>query len=154
VRTARVSDRDALQALWQEIDQLHAGLMPRFFRATQGERDEANLRRALSGPTETVLVAEDASESVRGLSHVQLYDTPQVAGLQPGRRAHLDSLVVARAYRRSGCGRALAEASADWARVRGAKQLLLTVWAGNQAAERFYAALGYHVISQVLGTDL
>jgi ribosomal protein S18 acetylase RimI-like enzyme len=154
VRAARASDRDVLQSLWMEIDELHAGLMPRFFRSPHGERDEAQLRRALTSPAEAVLVAEDPTEAVRGLSHVQLYDTPPIAGLQPGRRAHLDSLVVGRAHRRAGCGRALVEASADWARKKGATQLLLTVWAGNLAAERFYAALGYHIISQVLGTDL
>ena len=45
-------------------------------------------------------------------------------------------------------------AATEWARTQGATQLLLTVWAGNDDAERFYAALGYRTISQVLGTDL
>jgi GNAT superfamily N-acetyltransferase len=46
------------------------------------------------------------------------------------------------------------QAATEWARDKGASQLLLTVWAGNDEAERFYAALGYRTISQVLGSDL
>ena len=46
------------------------------------------------------------------------------------------------------------QAASAWARDRGARQLVLTVWEGNTDAERFYAALGYRRISQVLGTDL
>jgi ribosomal protein S18 acetylase RimI-like enzyme len=70
------------------------------------------------------------------------------------RRGHIETLIVARAQRRRGIGRALMVAATGWARSRGAHQLLLTVWAGNDDAERFYAALGYRTISQVLGTDL
>ena len=46
------------------------------------------------------------------------------------------------------------KAATAWAREQGATQLLLTVWEGNEAAERLYAALGYRRLGQVLGTDL
>jgi hypothetical protein len=31
---------------------------------------------------------------------------------------------------------------------------VLTVWAGNRAAEQFYTALGFRSVSRVLGTPL
>jgi GNAT superfamily N-acetyltransferase len=70
------------------------------------------------------------------------------------RRALVEELVVDSSHRRRGCGRALLDSVAAWARGRGARQLVLTVWEGNDGAEQFYAALGYRRISQVLGTDL
>lgn len=106
------------------------------------------------GPNQTLLVAEDSDGVVCGLARVQIYDTPTEALMVPVRRGHIEEMVVERARRRAGCGRALVEASAAWAKLRGAHQLLLTVWAGNASAERFYAALGYRRVSQVLGTDL
>jgi ribosomal protein S18 acetylase RimI-like enzyme len=151
VRPARASDEAALVALWDEVEALHARIQPRFFRRTRSGARRLNGRPSAH---ELVLVAEGAGGAVCGLLHLRLYDTPRAPLLVAERRGHVEDLVVARAQRRSGCGRALLEAGAAWARRQGASQLLLTVWDGNAAAERFYAALGYRRISQVLGTDL
>jgi ribosomal protein S18 acetylase RimI-like enzyme len=72
----------------------------------------------------------------------------------PRRRAHIEDLVVAGGMRRRGVGRRLMRAAAAWARTRGAGQLVLTVWAGNRDAARFYRALGYSELSRVLKLDL
>jgi ribosomal protein S18 acetylase RimI-like enzyme len=158
VRPARAADRDALHLLWDEAEALHARLQPRFFRVEKksGEQLERTIRltRILAARDEALLVAVDDEKAVCGLLHVQLYDTPPSALMVPARRGHLEDLVVAKKYRRRGCGRALMEAGAAWARARGATELLLTVWAGNARAERFYKKLGYRRLSQVLGTAL
>jgi GNAT superfamily N-acetyltransferase len=41
-----------------------------------------------------------------------------------------------------------------WARGRGAEQVVLTVWQGNRAAERFYRAAGYGAVSRVMAREL
>ena len=43
---------------------------------------------------------------------------------------------------------------ARWARRQGAAELVLTVWAGNRAAEAFYERLGYGALSRVLSAKL
>lgn len=158
MRPARAADRDALLALWDEAEALHAKLQPRFFRAGKKGSEQLErmirLTRILAARDEALLVAVDPEGAVRGLLHVQLYDTPPSALMVPARRGHLEDLVVAKRSRRRGCGRALMEAGAAWARGRGATELLLTVWAGNARAERFYKKLGYRRLSQVLGTAL
>jgi GNAT superfamily N-acetyltransferase len=152
IRAASADDRDALQALWREIDELHTAIVPSFFGWAE-DRSELAMRRALADHNEMLLVA-DEDGAVRGLAHVILYDTPPGGGRRQTRRAHLDSLVVHRGHRRRGCGRALMEAARAWARQKGATQLLLTVWSGNDEAEHFYQRLGFISISQVLGTKL
>jgi ribosomal protein S18 acetylase RimI-like enzyme len=136
-------------------------LSPGFFRRVDAERGRQRavdtLRDIDDGGHEAIFVATDGADRdahVRGACHLQIYDTPAGHSLVPERRGHVETLIVAQRYRRTGCGRALMRAATEWARARGAGQLLLTVWAGNDAAERFYAALGYRTISQVLGTDL
>jgi GNAT superfamily N-acetyltransferase len=157
VRPARLADRAALVPLWQENDVLHARLMPGFFRRARGAPDgrvgEA-LDESLRDGSHALLVADDESGSPRGAAEVQIYDAPAADVIVPVRRAHLENLVVAPTHRRQGCGRALVEAAAAWARRRGAVELVLTVWAGNEDAERFYERLGYRCISRVLGTTL
>ena len=46
------------------------------------------------------------------------------------------------------------DAAAAWGRARGAVELVLTVWSGNQAAEAFYRSLGYMEISRALRRNL
>jgi ribosomal protein S18 acetylase RimI-like enzyme len=87
---------------------------------------------------------------VVGLVHVLLYDTPSSPLLRPCRRGHIEDLVVHPKHRRRGTGRRLMAAAAEWARERGATEMVLTVWTGNARAARFYRALGYTEASRVL----
>lgn len=158
MRAAGDDDLDALARLWHEADELHARLSPGFFRrpdlARGRQRASEALRDADESEHETILVAVDGKNVVCGACHLQIYDTPVGHTMVSQRRGHIETLIVARAQRRRGIGRTLMTAATEWAKSQGAHQLLLTVWAGNSDAERFYAALGYRTISQVLGTDL
>jgi ribosomal protein S18 acetylase RimI-like enzyme len=158
VRAARPSDGAVLGVLWAENDALHARLRPEFFRAPppgdQAARAEARITSSLRGGPHVVLTAEDEAGAVRGLIELNLYDTPRSDLMVPTRRAHVDHLVVAAGFRRRGCARALVEAGQAWAKGRGAVELVLTVWEGNEEAEQFYASLGYRCINRVLGTRL
>jgi diamine N-acetyltransferase len=157
VRAAASDDVDALSRLWHEADELHAQLSPGFFRrpdVTRGrQRASEALRDAEDNRHEVILIAVGSGDAIAGACHLQIYDTPVGHSMVAQRRGHVETLIVARAQRRRGCGRALMQAATEWARDKGASQLLLTVWAGNDEAERFYAALGYRTISQVLGSD-
>ena len=140
-------------ALWRVMDTLHARMLPRFFRRPpEGAppRSRAEVERLLRAPDELLRVAVLADEIV-GLCHAQVYDTPPQPALTPCRRTHLDSLIVAEHAQRRGVGRRLVEDAAAWGRTRGASELVLTVWAGNEGAERFYAALGFTPVNAVLG---
>ena len=58
-------------------------------------------------------------------------------------RAHPVSMWVAPSDRRSGVGRALVCAVADWARTREAGIVHLTVTCNNDTAIKFYRSLGF-----------
>jgi GNAT superfamily N-acetyltransferase len=147
VRAVEDSDFPAAAALCAESAAHHASIQPRFFRAAGGRLPPRGKNRAL-------LVAVDDSGVVSGLVALVVHDTPDDPLLRPLRRAHVDELVVTRAARRRGCGRALLDAARAWAVEQGADQLVLTVWEGNEAAERFYTAAGLRQVSRVLVDDL
>lgn len=85
---------------------------------------------------------------------VRIYDTPADPLMVRRRRAHVEALVVDRHHRRAGIGTALMSAASTWARDRGAAEVVLTVWAGNAAAEAFYERLGYGVVSRALAKPI
>ncbi len=155
IRNARSEDYAALCALWKAVDDLHARLLPGYFkRSARPPRRRDEVERLLRAPDEALLVAEAEEGRVVGLVHVQIYDTPAVAMMVPKRRAHIDNLVVDEGQRRQGIGSRLLDAAADWARGRGAEDLLLTVWEGNDDALRFYEKLGFAQVNTVLGRPL
>jgi ribosomal protein S18 acetylase RimI-like enzyme len=155
IRPARPADHEALSALFREADTLHARILPGFFRrpARAAARARDDIEKILRSPDETILVA-DGDAGVVGLVHLQIYDTPAIATMVPKRRAHIDNLIVDEPARRGGIGRRLVDAATTWARERNAAEILLTVWAGNEAAEKFYAALGFGRVNSVLGRSL
>jgi ribosomal protein S18 acetylase RimI-like enzyme len=89
-----------------------------------------------------------------GAVFVRIYDTPADPAMVARRRAHVEALVVDEQHRRAGIGTALMNAAAAWARERGAEEVVLTVWAGNLAAEAFYDRLGYGVVSRALSKPI
>lgn len=160
IRRAREDDWEGARALWREVDDLHATLAPAYFR--KAARADAEWRELLASPDAAVFVAEDDgvstsagdSRGVVGVVLVRVYETPPDPAMVPLRRGHVEMLVVSRARRRRGTGARLMEEVAAWARRQGAAELVLTVWAGNRAAEAFYERLGYRELSRVLHAKL
>ncbi|HKA90124.1 MAG TPA: GNAT family N-acetyltransferase [Haliangiales bacterium] len=154
VRPAVEADYDALCALWREMDELHARLLPSYFRRPRhAAKTPAELAKLLRSASEAIRVAE-VDGSVVAFLHVQLYDTPPAETLTPRRRAHVETLVVAAEARLRGIGRRLMEEAEAWGRDRGAVELVLTVWAGNDDAEEFYRRLGFTAVNRVLGREI
>jgi ribosomal protein S18 acetylase RimI-like enzyme len=149
-----LTDHLELCALWRQVDRLHAEIRPDFF--TCGEdpaRSKLYLDRIVDDADQELLVAE-GPQALRGLIHLQLYETPRSTVFADRRRAHVEDLVVDAAWRRQGIGTALLRAGEDWARQQRADQLVLTVWSGNEPGLAFYDDRGYHPVSRVLAKEL
>jgi ribosomal protein S18 acetylase RimI-like enzyme len=149
VRRARRADWPVARALLDEIDKLHVGIAPDYFR--HGARLQADWQRLLDDPHAAVFVAGlPPAGEVAGVLIARVYDTPLDPGMLQRRRSHIETLVVAAHRRRRGIGRLLMNEATAWARAKGAVEVVLTSWAGNREADAFYERLGYRVLSRVL----
>jgi ribosomal protein S18 acetylase RimI-like enzyme len=93
----------------------------------------ADLQRARSGATSTVLAALGPGGALRGTVMVG----------HDGHRGWVYYLAVQPDHRGQGLGRNLMEASENWLRRRDVPKLNLMVRHSNHAATAFYEALGY-----------
>jgi len=94
---------------------------------------EQDLRRALDGPSSTVLAARDAGGDLLGTAMVG----------HDGHRGWVYYLAVEPQAQRQGLGRVLMAASEDWLRERHVPKLNLMVRSTNAGVVRFYEAIGY-----------
>jgi ribosomal protein S18 acetylase RimI-like enzyme len=94
---------------------------------------EADLRRAVAGPSSTVLAAFDDSQ--------QLLATAMVG--HDGHRGWVYYLAVDPAERGSGLGQSMMEACEKWVRAQRIPKIQLMVRTTNQAVIGFYEHLGY-----------
>jgi GNAT superfamily N-acetyltransferase len=104
----------------------------------------------LAGEDNLVLLARDG-DGVLGHLVGRLH---RGNSLHPVRVAELESLHVYPAHRGQGVGSGLVAAFREWATGRGAVRALVTAYAANEGALRFYARHGFAPRSVVLDREL
>jgi GNAT superfamily N-acetyltransferase len=133
IRPASTADLPALVRLLGDLFSIEADFVP------DPERQRFGLALMLSDHrSRTVLVAERRG-AVVGMVTGQLVVSTAEGGLS----AWVEDLIVERAERGGGVGRALLEALESWATDRGATRLQLVADRENARALGFYARLGW-----------
>ena len=127
IRDAREGDIEALAGLMTELG----------YPTSPGEMGR-RLEEISADPSYRTLVAEQDGRvlGAAGL-HVERYYE------KDGSCARIMSFVVGSEHRGRGVGRALISAAEDWARERGARDVMLTTHKRRSGAHRFYQSMGY-----------
>lgn len=180
IRVALPRDVEALAALRRQAEEVHARLLPDYFRVGVASRPpviagagmvtlvaersaRATTRKSAPAVTNGRAAARGAAAgraaaekgpAVVGYVTVKVVETPRDPAMTPRRRAHVETVVVDEEHRGDGVGTALMRAAAAWARRREAEELVLTVWSDNAAAEALYRRLGYQPIARILRRPL
>jgi ribosomal protein S18 acetylase RimI-like enzyme len=150
VRRASPEDLPAVLALADELQAPHHAAHPSLFvPAGFPEQHLALWRRALEGPNGVIFLAECEGRVVGYVAADMIDET--VTLFHPLRLGRVNSIAVAASMRGRGIGRALMAQAETWARVHGAQDLQLVVWAFNEGARRLYEELGYAPRAIVMG---
>lgn len=131
LRTARPADAPAVAALMAQLAE-HASGNP-------DAGVEGRVCALLARPDQAVFVAEDAGGQLVGLLSVGHRPTLWHSGPS----ALIDELVVERAARGRGVGRALVTAAFEWARAAGCSDIGVSTGFANAAARAFYHRVGF-----------
>jgi GNAT superfamily N-acetyltransferase len=100
---------------------------------------EADLGRDLFGPAPWLHIMVDEDSDLRGYSALT-----QLARLQYGQRGmDLHHLYVCAEHRSAGLGKALLQASVEFARAAGCSYLTVSALADDAAAQAFYLKQGF-----------
>lgn len=151
IRAARMEDYEAICLLVRQVDAIHVAWHPEYFRLPDGpERERTFIQTWIEGQGTEILLALDSNGLV-GVLMLMLETHHPMPILVPNQlHAVVDNLVVEEHNRGKGIGRALMEASLQWAEEKGATELRLQVYEKNKAAQQFYEELGFEPLSHTL----
>ena len=142
IRLALDTDAPRIGELWEEMVSYHEQFDESTFRAAENgaEMYQRRLLDRFGDPHSRVLVAEESGD-------IAAYASAMIADIttemfQPLRCGLLMDIYVREPYRRRGLGRALVERLCLWFRDQNVPHFEWRVSAKNQAALRFWEAIG------------
>ncbi len=148
IRTAEITDLDALLVLSEQIGKLHFENAPFTFKQPSAA-DKPFWLSLLNDESTLFLLAESGSLVVGFLTAIiTVNDTVPFIVSCPICR--IGTLVVDEAHRACGIGTQLMDACVQWAKSQGAAQIRLEVMAFNQSAQKFYQQLGFQDQSHIM----
>ena len=155
VRPATEGDLVEMSRLWREMMDYHAKAEPRFRPLPPPAGEEAwmhHMRKDVFGSEGSCIFVAEMGNRIVGQMIGLLRD--EYAVFQPRQYGYVTDVAVDPAARRSGVGRALFEAVANWFRERGVSHLRLMVAHNNPISQPFWRAMGCTDFMDVLWYDL
>jgi GNAT superfamily N-acetyltransferase len=121
-----------------------ANLMTELGYPTSSEQMRRGFEAISDDPSYATLVAEREGEvlAMVGLRFERSYGSDDSS-------ARIRAFVVGSEYRGRGVGRALISVAEDWARRRGARDVMLAAHKRRTDAHRFYLSMGYELTDQL-----
>jgi GNAT superfamily N-acetyltransferase len=152
IRRAGAGDVDALLTISSALFAEDAGTHDPEVMNTDWpqQHGRASFEALVDDPDRVGLLAEIRGELVGGL----MGSLPELTPFVRLREARLNSLWVMPDHRGAGVGVPLVDAFLDWARERGAPYAIVTAYAANTGAQRFYERRGFSPHTVTLRTSL
>jgi len=150
LRAAEKSDLDAVFALYEEVQSLHANAEPELCRKPRrDEIFEQFFEGVLRDPDQNLVLVLVTANIV---GFCQYFLGTQSAGLNRRERriAYVNGLVISERYRRHGYGTALLAFVKGEAKKRNITSVGLDVWSFNSAAKACFSSAGFKVKQEVM----
>lgn len=147
VRRAEKRDYAAVRAFYDSLQNAHARKLPQLFNPAIAEDLTAeSFTAALAAADTLVLVAERDGE-ILAAAQASLLEHAGDGPFRARRWAYVTHIFTQPGARRQGHGKALMQALAAWAHLKGAGSIELYVWDGSDEATAFYRAMGYRTVA-------
>jgi ribosomal protein S18 acetylase RimI-like enzyme len=126
---------DRIEPLWWQLRQHHADL-PTIWRATilDSSFDSRRTRLQVKAPQEILVVIASSGDNDVGYCVSSINNEV----------GEVESIFVAEAHRRHGVGHSMMLRTMDWFNEKTVNTIVVDILDGNDAAQAFYAAYGFH----------
>lgn len=142
IRRAQEKDIDKLLDLLTQVNTVHHHIRPDLFHAPATKYSREQLEKMLDIGADPIFVAADERDAVLGYAFCQTEQTVGSKLRTDVKTLYLDDLCVDESCRGQHVGKSLYQYVIDFAKKNGYYNVTLHVWAGNDSAEKFYAAQG------------
>ena len=143
IRKATKEDIPRLIDLLYQVNRVHYQLRPDMFKPNTTKYSKQELEALLNEGQKPIFVYDDGG--VLGYAFCQIHEVKDDLLLQDNKTLYIDDLCVDESARGKHVGKALFEFVRQYAQQNGCYAVTLNVWAGNEAAIRFYEQMGMHV---------
>ena len=145
IRRAEVKDIPSLITLLNEVLEIHARIRPDIFISGTTKYTHEELEKMIQDDQKPIFVAVDDHDDVLGYVFTQIVKQPFSTNMVPFTSLFIDDLCVDNKTRGLGVGKALLDFVKAEAKRLGCYEVTLNVWAGNDAAIRFYEKNGLKI---------
>ncbi|HXV35540.1 MAG TPA: GNAT family N-acetyltransferase [Myxococcota bacterium] len=148
IRRAQPRDLDRIAALWIALSEQHAARDPLFELRRGADVEVRRLLAAQLRDPDAALFVCERDGALCGFCSVRIDRAPPIQ--LERERAEITDLHVSAGERRRGAGRALVERALEWIAQRGVARCEVRVAVRNTEGQRFWRALGFDDLMDVL----
>ena len=154
IRPSTIGDYDIISEIFKEGDTLHYDAISNLFELpSKSKRDKAYIENILNDPDAELFIVEIDGQAV-GHLHVFIRKQLAVPPIKERQLAHIESIVIVKAFQHQGIGRTLLRKAEEWAIQKGMTEIELGVFEFNVRAISIYEKLGYETISRKMEKKL
>ena len=141
IRKAKENDIPRILDLLSQVNDVHAEGRPDFFIKGKRKYTEAELIVIVNDDVTPVFVCEE-DDDIKGYAFCVLQDLSKCSNLHPDKSLYIDDICVDNDARGKHVGKTLYDYVVAYAKKQGFYNVTLNVWTCNQAAMKFYEAMG------------
>ncbi len=132
-----------IASLVEEVQSLHAGLLPSVYKSFQLEPIREMMTQLLSDEKSRVFVAQESGEAI-GYIMVLIKDVPENAFHYAYKLLHIDQIAVSSNYQKAGVGSILMDKAEVLAKELGIDRIELDHLFVNDTAAKFFMGKGFN----------
>ena len=147
IRKATRADFDAICRIFEQGDQHHENLLPKYFSVVEKARSLASINSFIESYSAEFFLAL-RGDLLIGILNLQESQMPKQAFFKASKFALIDSIVVDKNFRKQNIGSLLLQEAKSWASERQLSDIQLVVWEANEPAINFYTKHGFQSLSR------
>lgn len=150
IRPAILADFDAICALIERVDRLHADALPDVYQLAEKPARTYEWFAQISKSPDSCMFVAECQGVIAGMILCTVRSSPAFPLFVPRRYGHINELVVSESFQGQGIGRRLVQRVHEWVQDQGITEIELDVYEFNGPARTLYEHLGYETMRRTM----